>query len=94
MAGGPKRHGLGGVQGGPSQEKGFCCMRLIKFLVRDNVKDWDVWHGAHLQAAQKNCPYKGVCDKAPKVQVVRSKPIQLEFYFGISISIVVWKRKN
>lgn len=79
----PKSNGLVEIQGTPSKEKGFCCMRLIKFLVRDKVKDWDEWHVAHLQASQRNCPYKGVCDKAPKVQVVRSKPIQLELDFGI-----------
>lgn len=79
----PNSNGLVDIQGTPSKEKGFCCMRLIKFLVRDNVKDWDEWHGAHLQASQRNCPYKGVCDKAPKVQVVRSKPIRLELDFGI-----------
>lgn len=35
----PKSNGLVEIQGTPSKEKGFCCMRLIKFLVRDNVKD-------------------------------------------------------
>lgn len=79
----PKSNGLVEIQGRSSKEKGFCCMRLIKFLVCNNVKDWDEWHGAHLQASHGNCPYKGDCDKAPKVQVVRSKPIQLELDFGI-----------
>lgn len=35
----PKSNGLVEIQGTPSKEKGFCCMRLIKFLFRDNVKD-------------------------------------------------------
>lgn len=71
----PQSNGLVEIQGGKQQkERGFCCMKLIKFLVRDNVKDWDEWHGAHLKAAEHQCPYQAVCHP-------RRQPIQFEFNF-------------
>lgn len=32
-------------------ERGVTCMKLITFLTRDNVREWDEWHGAHIRAA-------------------------------------------
>ena len=68
----------------PRKERGFGCMKLIQFLTEDGVKDWDRWHGAHLQAASGQCPYTSECpiharsiDKAlnnPK------KPLQLALF--------------
>lgn len=86
MPAAPKSNGLVEIQGTAQKEKGFCCMRLIKFLVRDAVKDWDIWHGAHLQAAQHSCPYREECSQYPKeVQqppIQRAQPVQLEFNFN------------
>lgn len=36
-------------------------MRLIAFLTKDGVADWDEWHGAHMQAEAGDCPYLGKC---------------------------------
>lgn len=41
-------------------------MKLIAFLVRDGVKEWNEWHGAHQQAAQHCCPYRNECDMQKK----------------------------
>lgn len=57
----PQSNGLVEIQGTKQKERGFCCMKLIKFLVRDSVKEWDDWHGAHVKASEHNCPYKSEC---------------------------------
>ena len=61
MPAAPKSNGLVEINGTKRSEKGFCCMKLIKFLVRDGVKDWDEWHGAHLKAEDHNCLYQAEC---------------------------------
>lgn len=63
MPAAPNSNGLVEIQGTAQKEKGFCCMRLIKFLVRDAVKDWHIWHEAHLQAAQPHQQIKRDCPK-------------------------------
>lgn len=58
----PQSNGLVEVIGQKSApERGFNCMKLILFLTEDGVKEWDEWHGAHLQAAAGQCPYTGRC---------------------------------
>lgn len=60
----PQSNGLVEIQGTKQTERGFCCMKLIKFLVRDGVKDWEDWHEAHLAAAAHNCRYNNGCELA------------------------------
>lgn len=58
----PQSNGLVEIQvERTSPERGFNCMKLIQFLTEEEVKDWDDWHGAHLQAAAGQCPYTGRC---------------------------------
>lgn len=58
----PQSNGLVEIQGTKQKERGFCCMKLIKFLVRDNVKEWDDWHGAHMKASEHKCQYLNECN--------------------------------
>lgn len=58
----PQSNGLVEIHGKESApERGFNCMKLIQFLTEDEVKEWDDWHGAHLQAAAGQCPYTDRC---------------------------------
>ena len=61
------------------EESGFCCMTLIAFLTRNGVKDWDEWHGAHVKAEQKRCPFRNDCKQ---YKMIKNRPaIQLELKF-------------
>lgn len=40
----PVSNGLFEVNGAKSDENGFGCMKLIEFLTKDGVTDWDEWH--------------------------------------------------
>lgn len=57
----PQANGIVELHDSKQKERGFNCMKLIEFLTEDGVKDWDQWHGAHLQAAEGNCPYSQSC---------------------------------
>ena len=57
----PKDNGLANLHDVNRRERGFCCMKLITFLVADGVKDWDEWHGEHLNAARGECKYWAQC---------------------------------
>ncbi len=57
----PKGNGLIQLHDEKQEERGFNCMKLIIYLIEDGVKDWDDWHGAHLQAAAGQCPYTSRC---------------------------------
>lgn len=57
----PQGNGIVELHDSKQKERGFTCMKLITFLTRDNVREWDEWHGAHLRAAQGQCPYTGEC---------------------------------
>lgn len=59
-------------------ERGFHCMKLISFLTEDEVKDWDEWHEAHLQAAEGNCPYTERCPIYART--AENRPIQLSLF--------------
>lgn len=50
----PKDNGLANLHDRKREERGFCCMKLITFLTADGVKEWDEWHGEHLNAARAN----------------------------------------
>lgn len=56
-----KLDGIVEIHGAKQKERGFNCMQLIAFLTSDSVKEWDRWHGAHIQAASGNCPYTQEC---------------------------------
>ena len=60
------------------KERGFNCMKLIQFLTEDTVSDWDEWHGAHVEAANGNCPYASVC--TIYARTAKRKPIQLKLF--------------
>ncbi len=57
----PKDNGLANLHDANRRERGFCCMKLITFLVADGVKGWDEWHGAHLDATRGECGYRTCC---------------------------------
>ncbi len=57
----PKGNGLIQLHDEKQEERGFNCMKLIIYLTEDGVKEWDEWHGAHLQAAAGQCPYTDRC---------------------------------
>lgn len=46
----PVSNGLFEVNGEKEQDTGFGCMKLIEFLTKDGVTDWDEWHYRHNQA--------------------------------------------
>lgn len=73
----PKSNGLFEVAGEKEKENGFCCMKLIKFLVRDEVKDWDEWHNIHTQASSGKCKYQNECSIYAKTA---KKPKQLSLF--------------
>lgn len=56
-----KDNGLANLHDADRRERGFCCMKLIVFLTEDGVKDWDEWHGVHLDAARGRCRYRAQC---------------------------------
>ena len=57
----PQSNGIVELHDSKQKDRGFNCMKLIQFLNRNNVKDWDDWHGAHLRAANGQCPYTEEC---------------------------------
>lgn len=75
----PQSNGLVEIQvERATPERGFNCMKLIIFLTEDGVEDWDEWHGAHLQAAAGQCPYK---DRCPiYARTAENRPIQLSLF--------------
>lgn len=68
----------------PRKERGFGCMKLIEFLTADGVTDWGRWHGAHLQAADGQCPYTDCCPihqrSVDKVLNNPKRPLQLSLF--------------
>lgn len=68
----PKDNGLANLHDENRREQGFCCMKLITFLVADEVKDRDEWHGAHLDAARGECKYRAQC---PVYEQTQSKKL-------------------
>lgn len=75
----PESNGLVEIAGGkPKNERGFACMRLIKYLTDGGMTDWEYWHGAHLQAAAGKCPYAKRCPNyARTIERIGKKPVQL-----------------
>lgn len=57
----PQSNGLVELHDAKRKERGFNCMQLIWFLTEDGVKEWEDWHGAHLEAAAGQCRYKSKC---------------------------------
>lgn len=57
----PQETGIVEFHDTKQKERGFGCMKLITFLTRDGVKEWERWHGAHMQAAAGDCPYADIC---------------------------------
>ena len=57
----PKDNGLANLHDRKREERGFCCMKLITFLTADGVKEWDEWHGEHLNAARGECKDRTRC---------------------------------
>lgn len=53
----PQSNGIVELHDAKQKERGFNCMQLIRFLTEDGVKDWDEWHGAHLEAAVRMLEY-------------------------------------
>ncbi|WP_026314798.1 hypothetical protein [Bacteroides gallinarum] len=54
-------NGLANLHDANHRERGFCCMKLIAFLIADGVKAWEEWHGEHLNAARGQCRYRARC---------------------------------
>ena len=59
------------------KERGFSCMKLIKFLWEDNVTDIDEWQRIHQEARKGDCPYHSRCS-IYKRTVKDHPPKQLE----------------
>lgn len=57
----PVSNGLVEINGAKSDEKSFGCMKLIEFLNKDGVTDWDEWHYRHNQASRGECHYSDCC---------------------------------
>lgn len=78
----PESNGLFEVVGAKQpKERGFNCMQLILFLTEDNVKEWDEWHGAHLQASVGSCPYQSKCHIfARTMENQKKKDLQLSLF--------------
>ena len=57
----PVSNGLFEVNGAKSDENSFGCMKLIEFLTKDGVTDWDEWHYRHNQASRGECHYSDRC---------------------------------
>jgi hypothetical protein len=57
----PVSNGLVEINGAKSDENGFGCMKLIEFLTKDGVADWDEWHYRHNQASLGECYYSDRC---------------------------------
>lgn len=57
----PNSTGLVALHDDRQKERGFNCMQLITYLVKDGVMSWARWHGAHVQAAAGLCPYADRC---------------------------------
>lgn len=75
----PQSNGLVEIHGQKAHpERGFNCMKLILFLTEDGVRDWEQWHGAHLQAAAGQCPYTGRCQIYART--AKNRPIQLSLF--------------
>ena len=62
----PQSNGLVEINSGKSDESGFGCMKLIEFLTKDGITDWDEWHYRHNQAARGECHYRDNCPKSAK----------------------------
>lgn len=56
-----KDNGLANLHDRNREESGFCCMKLITFLMAEGVKEWDEWHEEHLNAARGECKYRTRC---------------------------------
>lgn len=54
----PQSNGIVELHDAKQKERGFNCMQLIWFLTEDGVKEWEDWHGAHLDAKAGQCRYK------------------------------------
>lgn len=57
----PVSNGLFEVNGEKEQDTGFGCMKLIEYLIKDGVTDWDEWHYRHNQASRGECHYSDRC---------------------------------
>lgn len=57
----PQGTGIIELHDAKQEERGFGCMKLMAFLTRDGMTEWDEWHGAHQKAASGQCPYTGEC---------------------------------
>lgn len=57
----PLSNGLVEINTGRTYEKSFGCMKLIEFLTKDGITDWDQWHYRHNQAERGECHYKDRC---------------------------------
>lgn len=57
----PQSNGLVELHDAKQKERSFDCMQLIWFLTEDGVKEWEDWHGAHLDAEAGQCRYKSKC---------------------------------
>ena len=51
---------------------------LRRLTKEDGVRDWEQWHGAHLQAAAGQCPYTGRCPIYART--AKNRPIQLSLF--------------
>lgn len=75
----PQSNGLVEIHGQrAAPERGFNCMKLIQFLTEDEVKEWDEWHGVHLQAAAGQCPYTERCPI--HARTAKNRTIQLSLF--------------
>lgn len=60
------------------RERGFNCMRLIRFLTEAGVKDWAEWHEAHVMAANGECKFALSCPIFAKTS--KTHPIQYKLF--------------
>lgn len=77
----PQSNGLVELHDAKRKELGFNCMQLIRFLTEDGVKEWEDWHGAHLEAAAGQCHYISQCTiYARTVEKQKNNGVQLSIF--------------
>ena len=77
----PESNGIVELHDTKRKERGFNCMQLIWFLTEDGVREWEDWHGAHLDAAAGQCRYKSTCHiYARTIEKQKKNGIQLSLF--------------
>ena len=76
----PVGNGLVTMVDDKQQERGFSCMKLVKFLGNDKKYDkWEQWHAAHEAASNGNGPFRHLCEIYKKT-VKQHAAVQLNLF--------------